>query len=653
MPPLLNTTAELKQVFETQSLRNVAIIDDAYIVKPTRAVFERDNRLAVLVTNIQKWEHPIPEFQEFVDKLESDDILTDKVIQELYARRGESADIAKWFEEFEQEQKSNKSLLDQLELILSDDLKCDVQQLTPDQDFDAKRLPELIFVDYFLDPGDRVEHSLELAGRIGERIAASYKGEKPLVVLMSSKHSIDALKKSNFIEKAGLLGGLFHFVPKAELKRTPTFFIKLAILVRSKQDGKRVQDFIEELDKGVANSVQEFRRTISALSLEDYGYMQQLSLQGEGMALGDYLLWLFGTYFSGSLMKAASKQKAAMDQMVFSKMPDAEGAPSKDFVDLFALAVSEEVPELGTHPRSTITNASGVSWSAPDPHFGDIFIDNGTTKAFMIVTPECDLIYAPEIEAKRPADSEKAILMIPGTISENSGFTHSCIGIQTSLVQVGTKRYLIDWELKRARIAPMGTLRQFMDDRQMKRKVRLKHPFSAWVQMAYLSDAVRVPVPVGPPVVDPVGATIHFVVKGERQRVELPGSPAVTYVNRDGEPHVRPKLSLVEALLRIAGNIYDDLEARIQTFEEGSNDAKRFRSQLDGMKELLTKLDAQQRLLEPFAFTSGVKTFGSISTEFVKDGSKVDLNKMLTKAITVHIHPTESEIVASKPDDRK
>jgi len=651
MSPLLNTTAELKQVFDAQSLRNVAIIDDAYIVRPTRAVFERDNRLAVLLTNIQKWESPLPDFQGLVETLESDEILTDKVIGELYDRRKDSADIAKWFAEFEDEQKANKSLLKHLETILSDDLKCDIQQLTPDQDFDRKRLPELIFVDYFLDPGDRVEHSLELAGKIGERIAAAYTSEKPLVILMSSKDSIDQLKKSNFIEKAGLLGGLFHFVPKAELKRTPTFFIKLAILVRSKPDGKRVQAFVEELERGVTDSVQKFRQTIKALSLEDYGYMQQLSLQGEGMALGDYLLWLFGTYFSSSLMKMASKQKADMDSMVFSRMPDADSAPSKDFVDLFALAVSEEVPELGTHPRSTSQDGTNVAWTSPDPHFGDIFIDEASTKAYLVVTPECDLIYTPEKDAKRPADPEKAVLMIPGIMTENGGFHHSCTGIQTSLVQVGTKRHVIEWQLKRARIASMGGLRQFMDDRQMKRKVRLKHPFSAWVQMAYLSDASRVPVPVGPPVVEPIGATIHYELNGERRKEELPGAPVVTYLSRDGQPYLRPKLSLVEALLNIAASVHDDLEGKLPTYEDSSVDAKRCKSRLDGMKELLTRLESQQLLLEPFVFASGTKTFGSISTEFVKDGNKVAEEKALTKALMIQIHAMEFEQGTPKPSE--
>jgi|ERR1700733_14981352 len=158
-----------------------------------------------------------------------------------------------------------------------------------------------------------------------------------------------------FIEKAKLLGGLFHFVPKADLRRTPKFFIKLAILVRSKNDGICVQQFIDELTKGVAATVSEFTDTISALTLEDYGYIQQLSLQGEGMALGDYLLWLFGTFFSHSLMKAAPTHKANMDHMVFHKMPDSDSVPSKDFVDLFARAVSEEVEDLGNHPRATVS----------------------------------------------------------------------------------------------------------------------------------------------------------------------------------------------------------------------------------------------------------------------------------------------------------
>ncbi len=643
MSVALDTAAELKEVFEKQNLRRVAIIDDAYIAVPTRAAFERDNRLTVLLENIQKWETPLPDFADLPRALDSDDALTDKLIRELYLRKSDSAEIEQWFKETDGEQRESKKLLESLETILSKDLACDVQQLTPDQEFDPQRLPELIFVDYFLDRGDRVEHSLELAGNIGDRIAAAYPTEKPLVVLMSSKDSIDALKKSNFIEKAKLLGGLFHFVPKADLRRTPTFFIKLAILVRSKSDGRRVQEFIQELNNGVATSVSEFTRTVSALSLEDYGYIQQLSLQGEGMALGDYLLWLFGTYFSHSLMKAAPKQKTQMDRMVFTNMPDADGAPSKDFVDLFARAVSEEVEDLGIHPRSDITDKAGQVWAPPDPHFGDVFTDEKCTEALMVITPECDLIYAPEIEANRNADPERSVLMLPGSMQESDGFAHECRGIQTSLVQLGTKRYVIDWDLKKAKVAAMGSLRQFMADRRLKRKIRLKHPFSAWAQMAYLGDASRIPVPVGPPIVTPIGATIHFEIDGQRKQLEVGGTPAVTYIARSGDHYLRPKVNLVSKLLEVAEQVHADRAKKLATLVSTSNDWKKCDGQLRGMQEFLTKLALQEELLVPFVFSSGVQVFGKISSEFVKDGAKFE-GKSLNKALTILIHPMISHV---------
>jgi hypothetical protein len=290
---------------------------------------------------------------------------------------------------------------------------------------------------------------------------------------------------------------------------------------------------------------------------------------------------------------------------------------------------------------------SGQSWAPPDPHFGDVFIDDKVSEALMIITPECDLMYAPEVDAGRPADPDRSVVMLPGHMQASEEFSHLCEGIQTSFVQIGSKKYVIDWDLKKVKTTSMTGLRQFMDDRRLKRKLRLKHPFSAWAQMAYLDDAARIPVPIGPPVLTAVAATIYFEIDGEQKSVEVGGVAAVAYLNRSGEQHLRPKVQLVSALLETAEKVFDNLDKRLEQIQPGSNDEKRFTSRRNGMLELLTKLEVQESLLKPFIFASGTHTFGNISLEFVRDKAKIE-GKPSPKALIILIEEV-STVADAKP----
>ncbi|AXC12471.1 hypothetical protein ACPOL_3176 [Acidisarcina polymorpha] len=91
---VLDTAAELKEMFEKQNLRKVAIIDDAYIKVPTRAAFERDNRMAVLLEDIQKWQNPLEGFVDLPRALETEESITDALLKDLYSHKAESAALA-------------------------------------------------------------------------------------------------------------------------------------------------------------------------------------------------------------------------------------------------------------------------------------------------------------------------------------------------------------------------------------------------------------------------------------------------------------------------------------------------------------------------------------------------------------------------------
>jgi len=111
--------------------------------------------------------------------------------------------------------------------------------------------------------------------------------------------------------------------------------------------------------------------------------------------------------------------------------------PSLDFAELYRNVVAEEIDELGTHPRAT-PNPEDAD-APPDPHFGDIFIDENDKNALMVITAECDLMYAPEADAKREHRPEQSVVMIPANY-RNSRLPGSAPMPPLILCPIATKR---------------------------------------------------------------------------------------------------------------------------------------------------------------------------------------------------------------------
>jgi hypothetical protein len=407
--------AALKQMFQSKRISRVAIIDDAYYESPTTSYFTGDKE-AKLRTEISGWEEPTKEFLELGISLGSDDRLSDQDIEKIYSIKTTAKVIEGWFVDYDNNQKTKREQLSALEDLLTSDLGCELQRLSPESPLDQASLPDLIFIDYYLDPADRVEDSLELAETVGDRIEVAFSDrEKPIVILMSSKPAVSAVSKSQFRDKARLIGGLFFFIPKAELRRDTGLIVTLAVLVGAIDQGRSIQGFVEAFESDFSAATEKFKRKIRALSIQDYAYMQQLGLHGEGMPLGDYLLWLFGTYFGHLLFRTVPKQRRELDEMIFVSIPESEGMPSSEFTDLYRSVVAEETPDLGTHPR--LPNVE-IENAPPDPHFGDLFVAANKQNVWMVITPECDLTYAPETKSERKFKPKHTVIFIPGKLEE-------------------------------------------------------------------------------------------------------------------------------------------------------------------------------------------------------------------------------------------
>ena len=162
---------------------------------------------------------------------------------------------------------------------------------------------QLIFLDYYLgSPAD--ETSVETSRAAVSRLLTLYPvgSEKPLVVLMSS-HDDAKMLAEDFRRQTGIVGGMFYFLPKSDLTDRVKLLLDLDMLAMALPDGHRIQKFIDTTESKMDAAVAEFLTDIKRLNIDDYVYMQRLSLQADGHPLGDYLLWLYSAYFGHLLFE--------------------------------------------------------------------------------------------------------------------------------------------------------------------------------------------------------------------------------------------------------------------------------------------------------------------------------------------------------------
>jgi len=592
----------LKQLLRSRNITRIAIIDDAYYLAPARSFFA-EAQLNQLRANIQAWDAPADEFTALNLKIETDEDLTDGVIGQIYGLRNHSPEIQRWFQDYDNVQEQRRAQLKELETVFGTDLSCAVDTLAPDANFDTANLPQLIFVDYYLDPSDRGEDSLILAEGIGKKINDNFEPTgKPFVILMSSKGNVSAAMKTMFREKADFLGGMFYFIPKSELKRSATFLLKLAILMRSVDEGRTIQRFVEAFGAELRGAAEYFNRKVRALSVEDYGYMQHLSLQREGMPLGDYLLWLFGTYFGHLLFRAVPDQRKQLDSMTFVDIPESDSFPSEEFIDLFRNVVAQEVQELETHPRASRQSDQAQPELPPDPHFGDVFItDNRNT--LMIITPECDLMYAPESDATRRHRPEQSVLMVPGKLEE-LGHKRKSDDVVTAFFPLDDKTYQVNWSIKSFESPSFQNLRSSLQARGFRRRARLRHPFSTQIQEAVTTDISRVAIPIPPPIMRKASLTICCQGEGDLiQTTELDSSSAVLFNTHDDEC-VHLKLQAAVKVIETAQSLIAPLQQKLDA-EANENSRRRLSSHIERLQNLATSLDAQIELRNPHAVKPG------------------------------------------------
>lgn len=588
---------QLAELFKRHSISTVAIIDDAYLEHPTLADLRPMDGQKALWGAIDASDEVLTFLRQNGIELVAPEDVGEQQIEKLYELRSHNGALSAILNQFDHIQIQKRERLKALKDLLAE-LGHVPLEMKPSDSLSPDALPDLIFLDYFLDPSG-FESSLPLAKSVGQNIRETFgQRQKPYVVLLSNVSDIKAENRSLFRDTADIVGGMFHFVPKAELQEHDTVILRLALMLRSITEGRKIQQFVEKYDQTIHTIAEDFRKTIRALSLEDYAYIQKMSLQGEGQPLGDYSLWLFGMYFSHLLGRSNPEGRTLLDGMVFSYIPDSLGPPSPDFVTFYQSVVSEPVDELGTHPRLSEEERARLGDKVPpDPHFGDLFFGPDGA-VLMIATAECDLAYAPEPGSGRQFEPDQPGLLIRGDLDPEANSPDSD-AFTTDYVEVDGKNQRIVWSLKKFKTLEAGSLRNLAQD-QFKRQRRLRMPFSHKVQQALTNDIERIGVPVAPPIVRTAGLDILYqAADGGHRRVPGPKDGVTISMNiQSGLTYYQLRHSAVVAIVKECPNAIGELEKL-----RDADGVKRqvFERYITALESFMASLESQVGLAESFS----------------------------------------------------
>ena len=475
---------------------------------------------------------------------------------------------------------------------------------------------QLIFLDYYLGaPGE--EASVEKSRATVRSLLTLYPlgSEKPLVVLMSS-HDDAKMLADDFRTRTGIVGGMFYFLPESDLTNRVKLLLDLDMLAMALPDGHRIQKFIDTTESKMEAAVNEFLTDIKRLNIDDYVYIQRLSLQADGHPLGDYLLWLYSAYFGHLLFEhALSTDRRELDELTFEDWVPSQVVPSTQLTAMYHAALFDTtVVPLGPHPRWTKTRDAGIppdeqagvstgegeelpvtqdvtsnvaensigddskgddmtsaevplptSYDAAEaakalPYFntGDIFLKADPFELLMVCNPACDLEFTPD--GKRLPKLEDSIMFIPGQL-EKLGEPRGNSTLPTELFKYNQESYRILWQPKQLRATPYRDVEKWLSDQSFIRVARLRMPFSLEIQHYFANQLTRVGVPVPPPFYQPLQVALYRrgtdANRGEVTIAETEKGAFVVTTN-SGEEKCVFTVGLVRALQRVIGEISNE-----------------------------------------------------------------------------------------------
>jgi hypothetical protein len=350
-----------------RKLVRIAVVDDSFD-PPSIANFKLGELAAFwdVLANDDK----VGSFCKFFGaELESEEDITNEMLARLYENEGDLGEFQSAYDAVLREPLASKHKgLDRFMSVLTGDLGLEIRRHGSKAVLDD--WAQLIFVDYYL--GEHHDVSAIAASEgLTQRTLEGYPvgTEKPLIVLMSSDPGV-MMRKDDYRDRTRVVEGMFYFVPKSDLSDQVMLFLDLDMMSGALAIGHRVQSFVDALDRGVrgrGNEIMaEFLAGVRRLSLDDYAFVQRLSLQQDGQPLGDYVVWLLAAYLGHLLFDVGlADSRRELNPLTFKEWPPSHTAPSKQLATMYHCALFDTtVGPLGKHPRWAGAADSEVSIDA-------------------------------------------------------------------------------------------------------------------------------------------------------------------------------------------------------------------------------------------------------------------------------------------------
>ena len=555
----------LRTLLGAKGLERVAIVDDVFDA-PDEYNLSYDERLD-LWSSIEFHDQAQRELAEFHGSLHGADDLTDELICGILREPSRlPAFVAIWNESDVGVRTARDRLqVDSLIKELRDAHGLEVKEfgsdVKPSDLIDCA--PQLLFLDWFLGhdvtqtvddliPGEEPNVAVQAAVNKAKGILLEWPDEepKPLIVLMSSRLGVEKYA-GDFCRRSGILRGMFHAVPKSMLADSFLLRMHLQSLAKSLPVARRLQLFVDALHVKFEESKTKFLAGISELTLNDYAYIQSLSLQDDGQPLGDYLFWLFSAYFGQLLFAEALRdEREALDLMTFSSELTRMDPPSERLTTVYHSAIFDtSVGEFTAHPLDT-TSAVDSALRLPMLTLGDVLMRQSDPQCdenallectkcgegnsadsftschsqertrfkpdlFMVINAQCDLALAPASRT-RASDPVRSILLLPGFFKSVLDPAVDNSKPKTELYRYNGEAYRVEWETKKIQSIPYGQFNIWKEDMGYERVARLRLPFALEVQRAFAADLTRVGMPVMPPIYQTLSVQILSADHKER-----------------------------------------------------------------------------------------------------------------------------------------
>ena len=421
---------------------------------------------------------------------------------------------------------------------------------------DPTRLPpestRFILLDYSLTPdeGPRYEASEWCSKQLCAR------QNRPFLVLISDQPAAE-VHKDRFRKTTEQLGGTFAFVRKQQAVRSDIFYLQIATWVLGHPAHKHLQAFVQAVINSMDETVEHFRNALRELTMQDYSFIQRITLEEEGQPLGEYMLEFLTGLLSHTFRANPQIQQTRqeLDRLAFDHHVASDTQPSAELAKMYRAALTDPVFEdVGLHPHDSsqvvptheeiaacayeIWEAEGrppdradecwfrakdrLSSSLPLLSLGDIFIKDAQSSLWMVVNAACDLLFSPRSRSRQPR-REQPIYLIRGAFVDLHDTADVGNNEVTELFAFEEKAYRILWDYHYVRSISLQDFTTQVTAKGYHRKARLALPYALKVQRAWTAHLDRIGLPSPPPMFDEADVSI-YAQKSENEWVRI-GDP--------------------------------------------------------------------------------------------------------------------------------